>query len=408
MLTVVTPQSSTWDLSEVEGEPLTYWKQILPEGSIRYGDRTLTFDADYHRECIKSFRDGVVQQTAFQLANPLNGHGRDMDPERQRALVEDMRLAEPDEQPGLYAKLRFFDAKAARSVRDNPGLGVSARIRENMIDKAGRRVKAAVVHVLGTLDPVVTGMSPWRAVDLSSETEGDMLDLSNSEYEGVGMAKGKSGTAVLDDEPLTVEQIREMSDADLEALLDSIPSGELDDELDDELEDDTDEDTDENADDDADTDADVDDETDEDDSDDEPDDDTQEASLSTSQRRALDLSNAAVREADRKATDALRRAAAAEWKAERAQYADAGVPPADLDLAAPILSRPEEFVVDLSNEDGAGAELNVAQIVRALLESREGTIDMSRELGHGANGDDEDEDAALLAAWDAESPLSNR
>lgn len=390
--TIVTPAVTT-NLSVATDEPLTYWKQLLPVDTIKYKGRPINFDDEYHKACVDSFKTNKVQQIAFQLADPLNGHGRDMDPERQRGVLTDMATFNdlPDEvkadvkEPGLYGKVQFFNKKAAKAVRMNPGLGVSARIRENTVDKYGNKVRAAVVHVLGTLDPVATGMSPWRAVDLSSEITGEMLDLSNSEYEGVSMAKGKGGTAVLDDvEPLSADEfnslLARLTDEQVQTLVDALP---------------------------ADEDPDDDDEDDDgDDSDDEPDGDLQEANLSNADRRAIDLSNAATRAADRKASDALRRLAAAEWREQRTQYEIAGVPPAVLDLAAPILSRPEEFVVDLSNEDGPGAELNVAEIIRAMLESQEGTIDMSREMGHGGSGDDDDEDEAILAKWDSESPFT--
>lgn len=403
--TIITP-AITSDLSEAD-EPLTYWKQILPEGTIVTPDgNRLTFDKAYFADCIEAFKAGAPQQVAFQLATPLNGHGRDMDPEKQRALATDMRMAEDGESPGLYTKLKFFGKKAARTIRQNPNLGVSARLRENTVGHDGNLIKRSVVHILGTLDPVVRGMDPWRAVDLSTET-GDVLDLSNSEYEGATVAKAKngSGTDVLD-RPLTVDEIK----AAIEALSDDELA-----ELSADVEDDTDEDADDELDADDEDESDDDDDEDEDADTGEDDTDTGAAAsaadkgtdnnLSASARRAIDLARAETREANRKADKALRQAASAEWDKTRAEYLSNGVPPAALDLAMPILNRPEEFVVDLSNEDGKNSELNVAVIVRSLLDEMEGTIDMSREAGHGGDSDDTDETESLLAQWENESPL---
>lgn len=412
--TIITP-SVTTDLSAQDG-PLTFWKQILPEGTIHYEGRKLNFDRAYHEDLIESFKNREVEQTMFQLANPLNSHGRDMDPERQRALVQDMATLDqlPDavkaqvgDNPGLYVKMHFFNKKAARAVQENPGLGVSARVRENFENsRTGKIVKRAVVHVLGTIDPKVTGMSPWHPVDLSAYESGDVVDLSQSLYEGVEMAKKTTdlSTATADTETLTAEDIAEMSDEEINALLaefDSISDTEPDSasEDDDDLEDDGDEDEAvendnsivENAEDDG-----------------EPDGDT---NLSQSAQRQIDLARAETREANARANEALRRQADAEWQRDRKNYIDLGVAPADVDLAAPILNRADEFVVDLSNDD-SGDTINVAEIVRGLLNSLKGTIDMSNESGHGGgySAGDADPDDDVLKLWDVQygAPASHK
>lgn len=400
--TIITPEITS-DFSASDG-PLTFWKQILPEGEIHYDGRRIKFDRAYLQDLITSFNNGEVEQTMFQLANPLNGHGRDFDPERQRASATAMRLANPGEQPGLYAKLQFFSKKAARAVQQNPGLGVSARVRENFVNtRTGEVVKRAVVHVLGTIDPRVTGMSPWQPVDLSAFEAGDVLDLSHSDYQGVAtMAKRKtadlSATETLDlDAPLTAEQIAEMSNEEIAELLaahdaesGSLTDTEPDSDEDDEDEDESEEDSDEDKSDDEDTST-------------EPDGDT---NLSRSAQRQIDLANASAREANARATEALRRAADADWQRERADLVSAGVPPVMLDLAAPILNRPDAFEVDLSHE--GGETVSVGEIVRNMLNESKGTIDMSNELGHGGGFEagGADPDADILASWNAQYPAA--
>lgn len=413
--TIITP-ADMLDLA-ADDAPLTYWKQILPEDSIVYDGRTINFDEQYHRDCIESFKKSTPHQTMLQLATPSNGHGHDMDPERQRAVVEDM--ATLDELPenvrqkvgdnrGLYAKLRFFDKKSARAVLDNPGLGVSARVRENGADHRGNPVKRAVVHILGTIDPFVTGMSPWQPVDLSRYNSGMVIDLSGASYEGARMsAKKKGGTTTLDDIPslddVTVEEIEAFTDEELAAFM-AKNDAEIRDSLGDSGA--VDEDDDEDDGDLGESDE-LDDELELDDSNSDDDTDNEEAvSLSTTQQRQLDLANSAATEAQRQARQALTRMADAEWRAERNEWIGKGVAPADLDLAAQILNRPEELVLDLSNEPGKRKNVNVAQVVRALLASLENTIDMSSESGHGSdNGSEEAEVEALADAHDARFPL---
>jgi hypothetical protein len=411
--TIFTPRVQTADLTAT-GEKLVYWKQILPEAPIQYTQgghtRTINFDKKYHRDVIDAFQKKAVDQTCFQLANPLNGHGRDFDPERQRAEVLDMATLDqlPDDVkekvggvPGVYAKMRFFNKKAAKSVRDNPGLGVSARVRENFTRADGQFVKRAVIHVLGTIDPRVTGMSGWQAADLSYDPDnGYVLDLSNETYEGNVMAKGKgkNGTVTLPSD----EEIEAMTDEELAGYL-ADGAAAAQEFLDAEDEDDSDEDEDEDEDDS--------DDEDEDDSDDEGAENrelqTTGASLSNKQRNELDLANAQAKQANERANAALKRQAAAEFKAYRTEQILLGVPPEKIDLAENILNRADSMVVDLSNT--GDEDVDVTDIVRALVEGYQGTIDMSVESGHAgsvdlANGDDPDQE--MLDAWDDVAPLN--
>lgn len=397
--TIITPALTT-DLAST-GEPLTYWKQILPEGEIHYDGRKISFDRPYLQDLIASFNDGEVEQTMFQLANPLNGHGRDFDPERQRAVAKELRLANEGEQPGLYAKLQFFNKRAAKAVRENPGLGVSSRVRENFVNtRTGKVVKRALVHILGTIDPRVTGMAPWQPVDLSSYESGVVVDLSHSEYQGVKMANKKAKTADLSaatldlDAPLTAEQIAELTDEEIQELLakyDTIGDADLDSG--------TDEDDEDDEDDDEDSDDESDDGADDDETSTEPDGDT---NLSREAQRQIDLANATAREANARANAALQRAADADWQRERADLASDGVPPVLLDLAAPILNRPDSFEVDLSHE--GGSTLNVGEIIRKMLAETRGTVDMSNESGHGGgySPDGADPDKDTLDLWESQ------
>src|SRR5205809_7930654 len=58
---------------------------------------------------------------------------------------------------GLYIQAELTD-RGEQVLRDNPYLGVSARIVENYNRSDGKFYKAAVQHVLGTLDPRLPGL----------------------------------------------------------------------------------------------------------------------------------------------------------------------------------------------------------------------------------------------------------
>lgn len=412
----------------VEESPTVFWKQVLPNDTVKVDGHTLRFDNEYHQDCIEAFRKSSPQQVAFQLATSSNSHGHDMDPERQRGIVTDLATLDQlppaireavGENPGLYARLKFFSKKAARSVIHNPDLGVSARVRENHVDGKGNFIRRSVIHVLGTLDPVVTGMSPFIAATANlSHNAGVVIDLSTLTYKGEKMAKSKGGTAT----KLRTKKGKDGNDViDIESIPDDFDYDTLSDEqitafmaeyghLADEDGDDTDDDDeDEDADDESEEDDDESDDEDEDEDDDDDDtDDEGTANLSTKAKRQIDMANSAAQKANARATEALRRQADAEWRSERQDWVRKGVAPADVDLAAAILNRPEAFVVDLSHEGGKRKSVDVSKIIRGLLESLEGTIDMSNESGHGydrSDSDDDGRDNAVLDLWDQQHPL---
>jgi len=384
---------------------LVYWKQILPEKTIEYTTRTgkrstVDFSHAYLSKLIEAYQAKHMDQTPFLLADKDNAHT--MDPERYRAQVTALRLAAPGEKPGLYGKLEFDSRRDARAVVRNPNLGVSARIRE---DPDGPKL----VHVLGTLDPQVTGMEPWKPVDLSTYDGERVLDLSQHTYsdqENPMRTKLRKPEFKANIDDYTETDIDEMSGTELDAWAEhfGIDLNDLDSDSDDADGADSEYDDDDDADADADTDlgdADLDD-------DDDPDGEPDVSDLSRRrQRRAnasgdtreIELANSLATAADARAREALRRMADAEWTAFRDVALGKGVPPHLLDLAEPILNRPDDVVIDLSNS--GEADVNVADVLRQFLTAAEGTIDMSNEVGHyGSVSGDEDPDAEMLEAWD--------
>ena len=360
---------------------LAFWKRVLPEGEAidyRHPDGTrqrLDFTEQMNTGLVEAFRAQAMDQTPFVLADEDNRHT--MDPERFRGEATDLRRhtelppdvaqAVADEDgtvaPGLWARIEFASKKAARAVLRNPKLGVSARIRPGDGDKPTR-----IIHVLGTLDPKVRRLGAWKpALDFSEYAPFQLIDLTDRHYAEAPVskktkkAKAPTGTldlsAVPDIADVTAEDIEKFSEEELAAFLAVYGKGGTNPILD----------------------------TDPDDDDDDPDDDLSETGMS-------DIQLAEVRAARKEGREALKRAAAIEWKAERKSLLRDGVPPHVLDLAEPVLSRPYDLVVDLSNTDEG--DLDVAKIVRDLVDGYKGTVDLSDvELGHTSdNGTDKDAD----------------
>lgn len=378
-LSVITPSfAGTFDLSVDDDGRLAFWKQILPLREIHYtaadGSRQrLDFNEPYLTDLANN---KAVDKVGFLLADTNNAHT--MDPERWRGDVTEFKIRDDLPNPehnGLWGKIVFPNREAAKAVLDNPDLGVSARIREGVQKSDGSMISRGIIHVLGTLDPQVVGMAGWQTADLSMATD-DVLDLSNETFE-----EGNKTMAFDANKPLadyTEADIAAFTEDELDSFLDAAA-----DLFDGTLEEITAEVVTPEV--------------------------TETKTKPEEVRETVSLSNEAQSQIDRanaRASEALRRAAEAEWKTERETYMLAGVPPFLLDLSAPVLNRPDEFVVDLSNTDGAGVEIDVSKIVRQLLDAAQGTVDLSVENGHGGTfktGDGEDPDKALLDLWAEQS-----
>jgi hypothetical protein len=357
---------------------LVFRKQILPETTINYEGRKLVFDRQYLTDLAQAFRQGAYDQVPFTLADADNKHT--MDPERIRGELTSVSLAEPGESPGLYATIAFPNTEAAKAVTNNPRLGVSCRIREGVAKSDGRSYSKAIVHVCGTPDPRVTGMSPWRKVDLSGyEPSKTVIDLSTSTYVEAQMPKQKQTAAEeVDFSQWTDEELRAIAgelgvtDEDVQAFLDSHETSE-------------------------------------------PGQQEQEPGQQQQEQEpepvgaGADLSvvHQAAIDAGRRADEALKALADTQWANERNGLLGAGIPEAAINLAEPYLSAPGGFTVDLSNSEGGTETADVAGDMRKMLALLGGFVDLTSEQGHGGqfNKDsDTDPDKAMLDSWDAQFP----
>lgn len=344
----------------IELSQTLFRKKILPKGTIDYKGRKIVFDDAYLTDLATAFHAGAYDQVPYMLADKDNAHT--MDPERFRGEIKGVEVAED----GLYGTFEL-SAEAASLVKANPKLGVSARIVEGYARSDGKVFPRAMQHVLGTLDPRIPGLGAWTEVALSGyDSSDEVLDLTTAEFEGdEDVAKKDEGDLI---DGLTREEY--------EALLASL---DLDDDEEPEGSDgDEDEDEDEGAD--------------EDDKGRVP----AGASLSNSGGQAIELANQEI--ATLKA-----KMAADRFDADKREYVRRGVPPALVELARPVLEAPDGFVLDFSN--AGGEKVDAGDVVRKLLDSAVGYLDLAKEKGHAldfsAEAEDgkEDEDAEALKLW---------
>jgi len=377
-----------------------FWKQVLPNTTIKYKGQRIKFDKKYHMDLAQSFKDEAFDQVPVVFADGENRHN--MDPRNFGGDVLDMQ-ARPD---GLYALVEA-DKDAAKAIEKNPKLGVSARIRQ-MVEKAdGRKFDRAIEHLCLTMNPRVTGMSPWEAaVDLSDEdADIEVVDLTAETYQegttmGVRTAKKKASSAKSTKAKGKVD-LSALSDEQFEQLLDLAETLTADPNAEEDLDDEGFEEEEEperrvkrrkksktkitvekdSEDDDPEGDEDLD----EDDGDD------------------PELSDAdhVMRDDERSQFSQMRLDLAEErWERDRDAYVEAGVPPFLLDLAEPVLSLPDALTIDLSDDE----VLDASDTIRKMLDGVRGIVDLTGEVGHqidlSANEETRDEADKFLDEWE--------
>jgi hypothetical protein len=403
-----------FDLSNATKVGKTRWrKQVLPLTTIDYKGRKIDFNKQYLMDLARSFKARAYDQVPFVLANEKNEHH--MDPKLFEGECIDFVMAAD----GLDA---VFDLtpEGAEMVRKNPRLGVSARIVEGLAKSDGRIFKRAIQHVLATMDPRVTGLRPWQAVDLSASGDIEVVDLTAETYEGrnTQMPKSKLRVGSVDKETRTATiDLSKLSDEEFESLLDlgtdTLEEVQIDpktgkpvavvpvedDDEDDEVDPDEIEDPDAVEGDDAITAADV----------VVPGTGQQPPAAGPKKRKttttveeeALDqggvvanLSNefAAWKAEQSKAT----------WQAKADKLAHAGVAPFLLDLAAPWMESTDSQVIELSNGKGTPT---IKETLEKMLNGFSGMVDLTPEMGHSIDLSDlqtkDDPDQALLDEWEA-------
>jgi hypothetical protein len=301
-------------------------KQILPrEAKIEHANGTLEVTPDYLADLAENFNQGAFDQVPFLLANEANQHH--MDPEKFRGELKGVEVGAD----GLYGLIELTD-DGARVVAENPKLGVSARLIE-----AAKDGKDAIQHVLGTLDPRAKGLKPWEAVNLSDD-DTEVTDLTEAEVvEPETPVASTPVTKTAEKTDLSAEEAKRIFREMLSEETDTEP---------------------------------------------------QKVELSEEQRKAIELAEQTARSAADDARKAREELADERYDRKRNELAEAGVPPALIELAEPIL-RGGSGAIELSN----GTKVDAHNVVEKLLDEFKGMVDLST-IGVGAS-DSDDRDPAV-------------
>ena len=388
-------------------------KQLLPFAKINYKGRVIDFTRDYASSLIAAFHDRAYDQVSFQLADKDNTHTED--PERWRGEIAALELTDD----GLDVILAASE-DGGKLLELNPRLGVSAKIVEDYDRADGKFFPRALKHVLGTLDPRLTGMRPWEAVDAANDDEGVVIDLTALEYEApeTGTADAvpavttppeapapatkETGMALTADQEARLGKLLDLPDEQFTALLtpqEKPAEGETGEDL-------TDAQLEELV-------ASIEAEPAKPEAEVTPEKELAPAgaSLSTEAQAAIDLANTQIGLANTRADEtamALKRVttklATAAYEAERDVFARTyGIPPRITDLARGLLEG-EGRVVELAS----GKTADAGSIVREVLKEFGRTVkvlDLSGELGSAVDGAGEAAAAAEQGKVDARKDL---
>jgi hypothetical protein len=358
-------------------------KQILKFGTINYTDRKgntrkITFDTAYGRNLIKAFKKRAYAQVPFQLADADNRHTND--PTRTGGEVVGVDLSADGS--GVDGILRTW-GEGTRVVEQNPKLGVSSRMFENITMSDGRTFPVALQHVLGTVDPQQKDQHPWEKIDsveLSAGSIAESVDLSTATYERSATmpeTEGGGDTVTLTLSPEKAARLNQLLEDDegLEGLADQLSALGID--LDD---------------------------TDEDDED--PEEETSETELSSPNTEAIELANAQIASQEQRLVELTGQLRRQRVNTEVDTFQREGLSPAVLDLARPLLAV-ETGAVELAN-GVPGEAVDPGEVIREVLTS---VIELARS-GHllvdtdGETGDLRGVDAvsgqraALLKDWE--------
>lgn len=332
-------------------------KRVLPIGDVEYQGRTLHFTRRYNDGLAAAFRDRAYDQVSFQLADAANTHTND--PERHRGTVTDLR----SEDDGLWLYLQPTD-RGEQVLKDNPYLGVSARIVENYQRSDGKFYPAAVQHVLGTLDPRIPGLGAWQTIE-AANTPTLVIDLTSATYAGQEVETMPEMTAqqqqnlsrLLNMDPSALDRLlgqqappaqqtappappapqqqaadenMDLTPEELADLIDALSDEELG-ELEGEFYASTQQ-------------------------------GMASTGLTAEAQMAIDLANARTAETERQLGVFQVRFEAQSYEAEKRQLADLGVPPYITDLARPLIQG-SGHTIDLAN----GQRVDAGQIMRRVL-----------------------------------------
>jgi hypothetical protein len=338
-------------------------KRVLPIGEISYQGRTLKFTPDYLKGLETAFKDGAYDYVPFQLADAANTHTND--PERYRGAITDMR-AEPD---GLWVYLSPTE-RGEQVLKENPYLGVSARIVEQYNRADGKFYPAAVQHVLGTHDPRVVQLGPWQSVEMANGPQ-LVIDLTTASFAGEENAmpdltpqQQANLSRLLDMDPAKLDQLigqpaapeapqgdgsspDELSDQELSDLIEAMSDEELG-ELEEEFL--------------TETGAGM-----------------AATGLTAEAQMAIDLANARADENERQLGVFAQEFDKQRFEAEKRSLADLGVPGYITELARPLLQS-NGHTVDLAN----GSRVDAGQVMRKVLSEyakMAQMLDLSTESG---------------------------
>lgn len=359
----------TTKVKDKQSGKVYYKKRIVPEGTFDYktssGEKVkLDLTERQLKTFVDSFKSGAYDEVPFQFGK------HDNDPTIRKGT-----LAHMEHVPGKGIDGYFeLDSDAASYVERYPNFGVSPRIVLGIARADGKKFEGAIQHVAGTVVPRMTGMGPWKRVELSEDgdtnSETPILDLSTEiievKREGKVVTTEKTGSGeggnqvfqLSEDEYNFFKNMKkeyeEIVERDKKGTETSSPTS---------------------------------------------------VTLSEDDKKAIEDAKKMAAEATSGLAAIKASAIRDSWAAKKQLLLSQGVPPAALDLADPVMTAVDEQVFELSTDEGT-VKVGAKQQMLGQLELMKGMVDLSGERGHGISGVGAQEDSPeVIQAWLDANPL---
>lgn len=364
----------------VQVAPRRYRKQILPKASIVYQGKKIDFDDVMLSNIMLAYQEGAVHQVPWQIADGANKHNNN--PELTRGQVVDVERSAD----GGLDVIMELTADGEKLIKDNPNLGVSARIELGMQRATDGKVFPHVLqHVLGTVNPKVPGLRPWEKVDLAKvEGSTETIDLSAETFD---TTEDKMTTTKVEekDAKVAVELSQEDHAAFLEMLADQKTAKEL-----------------------ALSSPDGEDEEPADEGEEEPvDGETPSLALSAEAVAAIELAKSSSDAAAAQVLELANQLRSTQVENELNEFRHQGLAPAVIDLARPLLAMAPQ-AIELSNGEKVDPGEQARKLLKEVVDlsgTGELVIDLAMENGVAMGGTDSEvsDRQAKLTAWDQEN-----
>jgi len=194
--------------SDVSGTDLVFEKELIYVGTFVKGDVKFSVTEDLIDHWVNEFEK--MKQSGFKIKLPVE---HTFDPEKNRGhAIELSKRVDSKKRIGLFAKLEFIDAEAARLAKSTD---VSIYVPPSYQLGNGYTFNRPITHVALTDYPVVPGLDPFETLAASLYEESSMSIKDLAEKLGITVPAEVTDEAAIVE--LIMAEMQKLKDAAAQA-----------------------------------------------------------------------------------------------------------------------------------------------------------------------------------------------